>query len=438
MTLFRHPLFCLLCFGMALSCTLPVEDQASYSESVTAYRSASVFDGERFIQRDLCIDEAVFVKCPKRGGTEIDLAGLYVTPPFGDAHTHHFDGPFTLEWHISLARDAGVFYAMTMTAPTSGVTQIRDRLDGPGNIDVATSLGGITGPQSHPAEIYEALALGIRGYDEQVARADEIYASRRASNDAYYVVETEDDVRVQLAKVLAGEPDHIKVFLRHSERYTEDWGKWGPGGGINPSLLPLIRQLTTDSDKRLAVAASSISDYRAALRNGADIITHLPCYQDTEADPTSVYYDTDTEDECLISIEEAEQAARQDMIGTIIMTEWVKDRPQKLVDWEQINILRLSAAGAPLAFASNNYGSTIVPGLIAGVEKGFLPPATTLKIATMDTPNAIFPERKVGCLDIGCEASFIAFAENPLFAFSTISDIQYRVKDGAVFETATP
>ena len=51
---------------------------------------------------------------------------------------------------------------MTMGTPTSTTLAIRDRFSGPGNIDVATSLGSVTGSQSHPAEIYEALALGHR------------------------------------------------------------------------------------------------------------------------------------------------------------------------------------------------------------------------------------------------------------------------------------
>ena len=78
-----------------------------------------------------------------------------------------------------------------MIAPTKGVVAIRERLSGFGNIDIATSRGRITGPESHPAEIYEALALNIRSYEDQVDRADEIHAGSCAADDAYYVVETE-------------------------------------------------------------------------------------------------------------------------------------------------------------------------------------------------------------------------------------------------------
>lgn len=406
------------------------------AQQVTAYTGAKIFDGEEFQAKTLCVLGQVIVRCPVNPGQSVDLSGQFLTPPFGDAHTHHFDGRYTLDWHRSMGLKSGAFYAMTMTAPTQGVIEIRDRLSGPGNIDVATSLGGITGPESHPAEIYEALALNIRSYEDQVARSDEIHAGSRAADNAYYVVETEADVRAKIDLLLGDRPDHIKVFLRKSDRYADGFGKWGPGGGIDPTLLPLIAELTDQAGVRLAVANSNIHDFRASLNVGADIITHLPCYQDSEADPDSIYYDVDVVDDCLISDTEALAAAELGMVSTLIVTEWVKDRPADLVAWEQQNIAALKAAGAPLVVATNAYGSTLTPGLIAGVDKGFVSPAEMLRMATMTTLKTIFPDRNIGCLDVGCEASFISFPVNPIEDVAIIGEISYRVKDGQFVEVA--
>ncbi len=407
-----------------------VAEESLIEGPVTAFTGARVFDGRRFVSRNICVAGKQIVRCTDRPDQTIDLEGSFITSPFGDAHTHHFDGPFTLGWHRTMGIESGAFYAMTMTAPTSGVLEIRDRLRGPGNIDVATSLGGLTGPESHPAEIYEALALNIRSYEEQVARANEIHAGSRYADNAYYVVESEEDVTRKLALLLSNEPDHVKVYLRHSERYAEGWGKWGPGGGVDPGLLPAIARLTEEAGLRLAVAVSSVDDFRASLSVQADIVTHLPCYQDTESDPSSIYYDVSTADECLLSTADAETAARVGAVGTLITTEWQKNRPAKIVDWERQNVAKLRAAGATLVVATNAYGSMLTEGLVAGVEKGFFKPSDMLRMATMDTPRVIFPDRRVGCLDVGCEASFIAFAGNPLEDFSAIRAIRYRVKDG--------
>ncbi len=417
----------------AAGCVAGPPRSGETSLPTTRYEGARVFDGRGFVARDLCTKGDRIVRCNGRlAARAVALEGRYVTPPFGDAHTHHFDGPATFEWHNAINLEAGVFYAMTMTAPTSGVAAIRDRFGGADAVDVATSTGGVTGPDSHPAEIYEALAIGAYSYEDQLARADEIRASRRMADDAYFVVETEADVRRKWPLILQGRPDHIKVYLRKSERYHEGYGKWGPGGGVDPALLPLIAELAHAAGLRVAVANSSLADYRATLAAGADISTHLPCYQDSAADPDSPYYDVDVAGNCLLSEEDARRAARKGLISTLITTEWEKDRPADLVDWERRNVALLSRAGARLVLGSNAYGRTIAPGLIAAAEKDFLSPAEVLRLATMETPKSIFPDRKIGCLSPGCEASFLVFSADPIKDLQTISDTETRINRGYV------
>lgn len=404
------------------------------AELVTEYVGASVFDGTQFVPRSVCTTSNAIVSCPHASGTTVELNGQFITPPFGDAHTHHFDGPFTLEWHKSLAFKSGTFYAMNMTAMTSEVTRIRDQLSGPGNVDVASSLGGITGPDSHPAEIYEALSLGFRSYEQQIENQDLIRSSRRVADNAYYVVQSPEDVKNKMALLLAQNPDHVKVYLRHSERYRDGWGKWGPGGGTDPELLMLIADIANAAEKRVTIATSSVYDFRAALGIGAYNATHVPCYQDTESDTESPYFDLPTAEDCLLTGQDAARAAQIGMSTTFIVAEWANDRPAKYLEWEKLNAARLRASGAPIVFGVNTYGSTITDGLIAGADRGIFEPADLLEIATMATPKMIFPQRNVGCLDPGCEASMIAFSSNPLEDMSAIRDISFRLKDGLVIE----
>ena len=397
---------------------------------VTEYRGGRVFTGEGFVEASLCVSGGTIVACEESSGSLVNLEGGFVIPPLADAHTHHFDGPYTFSWHRAAFLEAGVFYAMTVTAPTSQVLQIRDRLSGPKNVDVVTSLGGITGPDSHPAEIYEALALGIRSYEDQIARAGEIRASRQVADDAYFVIESAADLEEKWRLILSNGPDLVKVYLRSSELYAEGYGKWGPGGGIDPDLLPVIRRLSEEAGLRLAVANSSIADFRASVAARADMVTHLPCYQDSMTDPESPYYDVDTAEECQLSAADAQAASAIGMSSILIVTEWAKDRPEVYVDWEKRNIALLEAAEAPLAIGSNAYGSTVVEGLIAGADKRFFEPARLLRLATTDTARVIFPDRRSGCLEPGCDASFLVLAGDPLKDFAHIRRIRLRVKAG--------
>jgi imidazolonepropionase-like amidohydrolase len=48
----------------------------------------------------------------------------------------------------------------------------------------------------------------------------------------------------------------------------------------------------------------------------------------------------------------------------------------------------------------------------------------------ISTPKLIFPNRKIGELENGYEATFLVLKDNPLEDMNTISDIVLRVKNG--------
>jgi len=399
-------------------------------DQTVAFINGWWFDGQRFAFRErvLVADRRFVIADGRKAGQTVDLSGRFVIPPIGDGHTHSFDGPWGLPAQRKQFLDDGIFYAMTMTAPSVTVAKIRDQLTGPKNVDVATSMGGITGPESHPAEIYEANALGYYSYEQQLQHAGEIRGSRKMIDNAYFVVADKNDVDEKWPLIRSFGPDFIKIYLRSSERYDEGWGKWGAGGGVDPRLLPYIVSRADQAGLRSAVAVSSAYDFSQAVRAGADIATHPPCYQDTSA--PGPYHDVNTAEECLIRPEDAALAGKQRMWTVAITSEWANHRPTAIVEWEQRNIATLRAAGAPISIGSNAYGSTPVEGLVEGARKGLYPALDILRWATVDTPRMIFPGRNVGCLDAGCEASFLVLDGNPLTDMGALEAIRLRVKDG--------
>ena len=194
----------------------------------------------------------------------------------------------------------------------------------------------------------------------------------------------------------------------------------------------MIAEIVEAAETRLAIAVSSSQDYRAALAVQADLVTHLPCYQDTENDPNSAYFDINVADDCLLDERDAQAAARLGLANTLVVSEWTNDRSEKVEAWEKENIETLRRADAKLLISVDAYGATLTDGLIAGVENDYFSATELLRIATMDTPAFIFPERSIGCLEIGCEASFIAFGSNPIEDISALRSIAYRFKDGHV------
>lgn len=59
-----------------------------------------------------------------------------------------------------------------------------------------------------------------------------------------------------------------------------------------------------------------------------------------------------------------------------------------------------------------------------------------LKIWCETTPQSIFPQRRLGRLQEGYEASFIVLADNPLENFENVKSVRYRFKQGVILRLA--
>lgn len=66
------------------------------------------------------------------------------------------------------------------------------------------------------------------------------------------------------------------------------------------------------------------------------------------------------------------------------------------------------------------------------LETGIVDAAAVLRMWTRDTARAIFPERRIGSLEAGYEASFVALEGNPLEEWANIRRIRWRFKQGAL------
>lgn len=88
------------------------------------------------------------------------------------------------------------------------------------------------------------------------------------------------------------------------------------------------------------------------------------------------------------------------------------------------------ADGVRLALGSDDYGDTSVGEAMYLRGLGVFDDAALLRMWSQDTPRAIFPGRRVGCLRDGCEASFLVLRGDPLADFGQVRGIVLRVKEG--------
>ena len=85
-----------------------------------------------------------------------------------------------------------------------------------------------------------------------------------------------------------------------------------------------------------------------------------------------------------------------------------------------------------IAIGSDQYDKTSVPEAEYLLSLGIFDSLELLKIWCETSAEAIFPDRKIGHLKEGYEASFLALSTNPLAGFPNQEAIVLRVKQGEI------
>jgi len=109
-----------------------------------------------------------------------------------------------------------------------------------------------------------------------------------------------------------------------------------------------------------------------------------------------------------------------------------KDTLQNEINLQRGQIRNLYEAGAKIALGSDGWSTNPLREARYLHAYDVFDNKTLLNIWTQNTPEVIFPDRKIGKLEIGYEASFLVLNNNPLKKFEAIEEIQLRVKQGKI------
>ena len=85
----------------------------------------------------------------------VDLSGLFIVPPFGEAHNHNVEGPWNLQSVAERYLKDGVFYVKNPNNVRDFALQIRPAVNLRTSIDATFAHAGLTGPGGHPGPLYE-------------------------------------------------------------------------------------------------------------------------------------------------------------------------------------------------------------------------------------------------------------------------------------------
>jgi imidazolonepropionase-like amidohydrolase len=389
------------------------------------------FDGRKFVAKKFYSAGGTLTsKRPARVDSVIDLAGKYVIPPFGEAHNHNVAQSSRLDAFIRAYLEAGIFYVKNPNSLPRATTPLAGKVNTPRSIDAIFSGGGLTGSGGHPVGLVE----------RNVTRGT--WSKADGEGAFYFAIDDRADLDRKWPSIIAGRPDFIKTYLLYSEEYAKrknadayfDWR------GLDPALLPEIVRRARRSGLRVSAHVETAADFHNALAAGVDEINHLPGFRPEQNDPAN-YRDLSRYE---ISEADARLAARNRVVVVTTISEVLEvlDKldeggPQASAARAARSLLSrnlqlLARHGVRLAVGSDRYPLTSLPEAMGLHGLKLFDNLTLLKMWCEVTPQSIFPDRKIGRLRDGYEASFLALAGDPIQDYLNVKRIELRVKQGVI------
>ncbi len=415
----------------AVADTAAAGDIAGAGGPTLEIRGARWWNGEGFEPRTMHVASGRFVERPPgRADSVLDLSGTWIVPPYGEAHTH---SPAYSRERVEAFGRAGVFYAMIMNVHASTWAQNASWFEGP--VEATATVAAFTAPNGHPVQ------FGLRGG----GRLEEF------DGDWITAVASEADVEAKWAATAALNRDFIKTFLLYSDRYKERAREETIPPryrGMDPRLLPGLVRRAHAAGLRVATHVRTRHDFAAAVAAGTDILAHLPGFSMGPGfleDLDNPDRRADLENPDRFRLTPADVAAAADAGVTVITTIGSLGRPLPegiepdarayLEELRRVrrdilahNLRLLRDAGVTIAIGSDAGEGDPVEEALVVHELGVFHPADVLHMLVTESPRLIFPERRIGRLEEGYEASFLALEANPLEDMAALRRVRLRFK----------
>lgn len=379
------------------------------------------FDGNGFVPVTMYTEGGVFrEQAPATIDETIDLGGNFVIPPLGDAHVHWLASPGTEEFFASvIAADlrVGEFYVLDLGGIPAFSPILDPLVNNPTSVDFVTSQQRWTGIGGHPELAYTKVAeAGFIGLPVD-----------QFEGGAYFQVGSEADIARDWPRFLEANPGIVKVDFLWSEEYAKraDDPAYFSLRGINPELAAVLVETAHADGLRVIAHVTTGPDFHNALMAGVDAIAHIPVGEfefvnNPETGLTERQFDLSQNYRFVIAEEDARFAGEHQIpvVTTISRVDGLRASDPdavRQVEEEIIlpNLRMLRKYNVPV-LAGSDEAKPIVNEAIYLARLGVYTPLEVLKMVTEATPRFIFPERQIGLLRDGYEASFLVYSGNVL------------------------
>ncbi|NAY90525.1 hypothetical protein GTQ34_01225 [Muricauda sp. JGD-17] len=395
----------------------------------TAYTNGQWYNGKDFISKVFYEVDGIFSdESPDSIVKTTDLKGGYVIPPFASAHNHNLDREWQLGFLPKAYLDEGTFYYQALTSMQKQANALRSFFENDSTIDVKFAQQGLTSTLGHPFMAYEPFSMGLT-FDNWESNMDKILQSRIEENNSYIFIDSISQIDEKLNIFYNSNPDVAKIYLLDVENYKVN-SNTGTAGlhGLSKPVARLVAEKLKKKGFTVYAHIETASDFEFAAEIGVDCVAHMPGYGFEGLPENELKYYVDDQ-----SMQKAASKGMRVIPTTAISISrrTIKDSLAKTAFTKSF-LTRFKNAGGNIIVGSDMFNMTLTPEIDALHALDIFSNEELLKILTMDTPQYVFPERKIGKLEAGYEASFLVLENNPLRDFSAIKDIVFAAKQGIV------
>jgi imidazolonepropionase-like amidohydrolase len=426
---------------LAIAAPHPISAQTPSPDSAVAeYRGARWFDGSRFVTGSRFVRAGRFVARPRRGAdTVVSLAGRYVVPPYADAHTHSPDARYNIAAIRDMYLRAGVFYVQVLGNSRVGRREIAADINTPTSIDAVFADMPVTAAGGHPQMLYEGLGL-FRAFPSTDVQRVQAARSRAREGEAYLTLDSLAQLPAVVRRLRRDTVPLLKVMLLDTEhRRTMASDSLAAGSyGLDASVLRALVDSGHAMGRRVWAHVETAYDVQLAMDAGIDGLAHVPGYGVASAPDSTV-------SRYLLPDALARRVGRSriPVVTTIGLATGASSdsASRRRIDAVFVeNIRRLAKHGAQLLTGSDTYADADIIRRDAELLNDVLGGngAALLRLRAVTTARAIFPQRRIGQLAPGFEASFLALTCNPLERRACHVEIGERVKQGVLLAPLAP
>lgn len=392
--------------------------QVASAETVR-YINGHWFIGEKFEKRDVAVLDGKIV-AGRDAVKTVDLRGGYVIPGLAEAHNHNLQNCYLAPQMAQAYLKRGILYSAQLFATDPAGAECAPLFNSGSAPSTAFARIGITSSTGHPIGIARAGAkeAGMdMSFDQLV--------------DGMLIADSVSDLQRKWPRFKMTKTDFVKVILIDEENGLANAKRPELDGfnGVTREVLEALMPLARAAGLRVVAHVDTAADFKLAVEAGVDTIAHLPGYRIAKNRTVNDYQLTE-------DVAKAAAANAVTVIPTMAASVYhATARPNDasaIAGLYMHNLRLLRKHKVKLLTGSDRFEGSVLDELNALAGTGLFQPVELLEMSTSATAKWMFPQRRVGCLEQGCEASFNVYDNDPVQDLARLAKPVLVIKQGAI------